>query len=73
MKSNFVINLIKAAYLLMFTLLPTVMFAQTPPFPPGPGSTGPVTPIDDGLIFLFILGISFGVYQLIQLRKKQLI
>ncbi len=71
MKSNFAKNLTKAAYVIMFTLLPTVMFA--PPIPPNPGGSTPVTPIDGGIIFLFIAGITFGVYQIVQLRKKQLI
>ena len=71
MKFKFVLQPAKALLFIAFTLLPTIMFA--PPIPPNPGGSTPVTPIDGGIIFLFIAGISFGIYQILQLRKKQLI
>lgn len=71
MKSNFVLKIAKAAFLIMFMLLPTILFA--PPVPPPTGGTDPITPIDGGIMFLFIAGVSFGVYQIIQLKKKQFI
>lgn len=71
MKNNFVIKAIRTIQLIAFVLIPSIMFA--PPIPPNPGSSSAVTPIDGGVVFLFIAGISFGIYQIFQLRKKQLI
>ena len=71
MKYTFSLKLIRAVYVIIFILLPTVMFA--PPIPPSPGGSSPVTPIDGGVIFLFIAGISFGIYQIVQLRRKRVI
>ncbi len=71
MKLNFVNKITRIAYIFIFSLLPTVMFA--PPIPPPTQSTDPIAPIDGGILFLFVAGISFGIYQIMQLRKKQLI
>ncbi|MGK0285126.1 MAG: hypothetical protein ACI9GM_000157 [Salibacteraceae bacterium] len=68
MKNSFVM---RSLQVIVFILLPTIMYA--PPIPPNPGGTSPVTPIDGGVLFLFIAGISFGVFQIIQLKKKKVI
>lgn len=71
MKNNTVLKTLRILQVVMFVLLPSVMFA--PPIPPNPGSSTPVTPIDTGVIFLFIAGVFFGAYQIFQLRKNQVI
>ncbi|MGB0805399.1 MAG: PID-CTERM protein-sorting domain-containing protein [Salibacteraceae bacterium] len=71
MTNNIVLKAFRTLQVLIFVLIPSVMFA--PPIPPNPGSSSAVTPIDGGVFFLFVAGILFGVYQIFQLRKKHVI
>jgi len=57
-----------ATFLLAFILLPTIMFA--PPIPPGPGGSTPITPIDSGIWFLVLAGVSYGVYRFLNFKKQ---
>jgi hypothetical protein len=68
MIKNIHLKAVKAVMLALFILLPTIMFA--PPFPPNPGGSTPIAPIDGGLIFLLIAGFSYGVYRILKLRKQ---
>ena len=60
---------IKTLQLVAFILLPTIMFA--PPIPPGPGGSTPITPIDNGIIFLLIAGLSLGMYSLVKMKSAK--
>jgi len=59
-------KLLNIAQLVMFLLVPAIMFA--PPLPPGPGNTTPVS-VDNGIYFLIIAGVMFGVKKIIDLRR----
>lgn len=68
MKTLFTKKIINAIQVVIFVLLPAVMFA--PPLPPNPGGTSPSTPIDGGLIFLLVAGVSYGIKLALDARTK---
>ena len=68
MKSQLTLKLINAIQVVVYILLPTIMFA--PPFPPNPGNTSPNSPIDAGIGFLLVAGASYGIKRLADARKK---
>jgi len=57
-------------YLLSFCLILicSSVFAQKPPDPELPGTPPPGLPIDGGLSFLIIAGVTYGIYES---RKKK--
>tara|TARA_R110002050_G_scaffold204327_2_gene339732 strand:+ start:38458 stop:38670 length:213 start_codon:yes stop_codon:yes gene_type:complete len=68
MTRNLLQNIAKGAQLLVFILLPSIMFA--PPIPPNPGGSTPVTPIDTGVLFLLVVGLFYGIFRLINAKKN---
>ncbi len=68
MTKNSLFKAVSALQLVMFILLPTIMFA--PPIPPNPGGSTPVTPIDNGILLLLIAGLTYGVMRVIKARKQ---
>lgn len=68
MTNKMLLNALRVTQIVVFLLIPTIMFA--PPIPPPPGGSTPITPIDGGLVFLLIAGVTLGVITLIKSRKK---
>jgi hypothetical protein len=68
MNKNLLFKAVSTLQLVMFILLPTIMFA--PPIPPNPGGSTPVTPIDNGILLLLIAGLSYGVIRVLKTRKQ---
>ena len=69
MINKLLLKAIKNLQVVAFVLLPTIMFA--PPIPPGPGGSTPAAPIDNGIIMLLIIGMSFGVFKLIKMKYNK--
>lgn len=67
MKSSLLTKALNVLQFVSLILLPAVMYA--PPIPPGPGSTTP-SPIDGGLVFLLIAGVTYGIKRLVDMRKQ---
>ena len=66
MINKLLLKTIKTLQVVAFVLLPTIMFA--PPIPPGPGASTPAAPIDNGIILLLTIGMTFGAYKLIKMK-----
>jgi len=69
MTNKLVLKVVNTVQLVVFILIPSIMFA--PPIPPNPGSSTPVTPIDGGVIFLLVAGLAFGIKKVLDLRKTE--
>ena len=68
MKTRLTLKLINAIQVVVYILLPAIMFA--PPLPPPPGNTAPNSPIDAGLGFLIVAGASYGIKRIMDARKE---
>ena len=68
MTKNLLFKAVSTLQLVMFILLPTIMFA--PPIPPNPGGSTPVSPIDNGILLLLIAGVTYGIMRVIKARKQ---
>ena len=50
----------------LFVLISTMCFAQTPPLPPPPGPpTAPGVPIDGGVLFGVVVALFYGVKRIV--------
>ena len=53
----------------LFVLISTMCFAQTPPLPPPPGPpTAPGVPIDGGVLFGVAAALFYGVKRIVSLK-----
>lgn len=57
-----------ASILTIFTCLVSVAQGATPPPPAAPEPPG--LPIDEGIVILFVLALSYGVYKALKFSKK---
>lgn len=63
----------KSIFTILFLFVVNIIFSAPPPPPAGsPGCwPPPCIPVDNGVIFLIIAGVIFGVKKIYDLRKKQ--
>lgn len=71
MTNKLMLKVVNTIQLVVFILIPSVMYA--PPIPPNPGSSTPVTPINGGIIFLLIAGLALGIKKVLDLRKADIV
>ncbi|RCS27322.1 hypothetical protein DUT90_04195 [Polaribacter sp. WD7] len=57
----------------MINFIKALIIMPPPPAPGPPGPPGnPSLPIDTNIIMLVIVGLTYGIYKLIQIQKKTL-
>lgn len=55
----------------LFVLISTMCFSQTPPLPPPPGPpTAPGVPIDGGVLFGVVVALFYGVKRIVSPKSN---